>query len=292
MSFEIKQDQYNFSKIKKEYNKSIQHILKNKTYLSLPKNIDNNDLYSSDNIKCNIPFNQIGTIDKYGILYFYDDKGIYFFDSNNIKHLLCESKIENSFLFYLKSNQSIFKVSVLNIKTNENISNNNINNNMDYLVIIIKGEKGNFIVYINIDNLFLEISRQEAVNIRNYYHIINDEEEKIDDNNNSKDKTDNKNNYIISNDISFSLYPKKENNFIKNDKEKNIIDKNNENENNKENKEVNLEEEDNKEKEIEDNKGEYIKEDIPLDLNFVLNIESMIFPQYYEPNKYLYNTII
>ena len=216
-----------------------------------------------------------GIINKYGILYFYNENGIYFFDNNNIKNILSEKKIESSFLFYLKSYQNIFKVSLLEIKLHEKIENNNANNKIPYLVIIIKGEKGNYIIYININNLFKEINRQEPINLKDIFNI---QEEKPIENNDSKENIG-KNNLIISNDILFSLYSQKKDHKDNNDKEKDI---NNNEDSNKSKESIKSEEE----------KNENMIEEIPLDLDFVLNVESMIFQQYYNPSKSSNNKII
>jgi len=99
-----------FKIIKNYNNRTIQHILKNNIYLKLSENKIKNS-HSLHYSKNKILFNQLNSIDEYGILYFYDENGIYFFDNNNIKNILTEKKIENSFLFYLKSFQKIFKIS-------------------------------------------------------------------------------------------------------------------------------------------------------------------------------------
>ena len=82
-------------KIIKDNNNSIQHILKNNIFLKLPENYNNID--NLNNFKNEILFNQFGTINRYGILYFYNETGIYFFDNSNIKNILTEKKIESSF---------------------------------------------------------------------------------------------------------------------------------------------------------------------------------------------------
>ena len=98
MSFSSNDEKIIPIQIKNDKNKSIKHILKNTTNLKFINQNNNNKPLNMFNIS----FNQFGLINKYGILFFYDENGIYFFDSHNINNLLTEKKVENNFLFYLK----------------------------------------------------------------------------------------------------------------------------------------------------------------------------------------------
>ena len=261
----------NHLKIGKANNEPIQHILKNTTYFKISGNDENNEIIKNKKEKkIKTLFNQINTINKYGLLYYYDENGIYFFDNKNINNILTEKKIENNFLFYLKSFQKIFKLEILELKCNEECANKNMNNTITYMVIISKGEKGNFIIYINIDTLFKEVSKQESINIKNIFKIK--EEEKISQNIEENDL--NKNNFSICNDIIFTIVSKK--------------NENNEKEN------MDIKEENSEEKKNENiNKvDEELDKEIPLNLDMEINIQSMIIQNYFEPNKFEGNKII
>ena len=221
-------------RIIKDNNRSIQHILKNNIYLKLPENninIDNPNMFRNK-----ILFNQFGTIDSYGLLYFYNENGIYFFDNKSVKNILTEKKIESNFLFYLKSFQKIFKICLLDFNLNNNTGNQNKNNIIIFLVIIIKGENGNYILYINIDTLFKEVNQQETINLKEIFNIKeeeniiqNNEEKGKNNDDNNKNEENNKNNFIISNDIIFTIYSKNDNdsNDKNNEIKNNNIDNNN-----------------------------------------------------------------
>ena len=58
----------------------------------------------------NLKFNQISIIPKYGLLYFYNESGIYFLDSSKIKELFDDEKdLLFSNLFFLKC-KNIYKI--------------------------------------------------------------------------------------------------------------------------------------------------------------------------------------
>ena len=255
-------------KISKDDNKSIQHTLQNTTYLKISDKDIRNEIIA-ENKKIKIPFNQINTINKYGIFYYYDENGIYFFDKNSINKLLIEKKIGKNFLFYLKSFQKIFKVEILEIKSKEQCANININNVITYLVIISKGGKGNFIIYINIDTLFKEVSKQESINIKDIFKIKEEEKDNIKEKKSNEENDLKNNNLIVCNDIIFTIFSNNNENI----EEENI--KNEEDEKNENIKKVNK-----------------IDEEVSLDLDMEINIHSMIKQNYYVPNKFKGNKII
>ena len=102
----------------------------------------------------NLKYNQLNTIDKYGLFYFYNESGIYFIDNSNLKIL---KKIENkdlSFtdLFFLKC-ENIFNVFTLTVQSGK-----------IYLIICTKNPKGySFLIYISLEKLIEKINVQEKI---------------------------------------------------------------------------------------------------------------------------------
>ena len=101
----------------------------------------------------NIKFNQLNTIDKYGLIYFYNEKGIYFVDNKNIKNFIINENgdIPYNDLFFLKC-ENIFKIFIY--EKDDKI----------YLIICTKKIKEYcFMFYLNIENLIEVINKQEKI---------------------------------------------------------------------------------------------------------------------------------
>ena len=142
--------------------KIINHIKLAKAFF--PYINKNSDLVSEN---CKIKYNQLNTIDKYGLIYFFNEKGIYFIDNSKIQNLFIEkAEISRDKIFFLHSKQQIINVSkseskdelflVLHVKNNENES---------------------LLEYINIKKMLNKLKDVEEI-----YHKkeIEDSEEKIE----------------------------------------------------------------------------------------------------------------
>ena len=120
----------------------------------------------NSNIKCN----QINVIEKYGILYFFNEEGIYFLDNSKMKVLLELNKdISYSDLFFLKC-KNIFKVESLeeDIKT--------------FLVICTKKDtedSQSFIIYIDIEEFIEKINKQKNIYDTKIIEIIEKKEKNL-----------------------------------------------------------------------------------------------------------------
>ena len=135
---------------------------------TMKKFCDNKDISQNNS---NIKFNQLNVIEKYGILYFYNDSGIYFLDNSKMQKLFENTKdISLSDLFFLKC-QNIFKIFL--IDEGENTST--------YLVLCVKkfqNEENSFLIYIDIENIIEKLSKQ--INIYDIEKIEKlEEKEKI-----------------------------------------------------------------------------------------------------------------
>ena len=85
----------------------INHIQLSKTFFPF---INNNSDVKSEN--CKIKYNQLNTIDEYGLIYFFDEKGIFFIDNSKIKNIFVdEAEISRGNFFFLNSKQEIINVS-------------------------------------------------------------------------------------------------------------------------------------------------------------------------------------
>ena len=125
-----------------------------KKAISYMSTFNNDKDLSNDN--SNLKYNQISTIPKYGLLYFYNETGIYFLDNSKIKELFDDKKdLSLSNLFFLKC-KNIYKI--FSIEENDNA----------YLIICIqkdeKDENSNsFLIYINIENLIKKLSKENNI---------------------------------------------------------------------------------------------------------------------------------
>ena len=125
------------------------------------------------NDNSNIKFKQINNIPKYGIIYFYNESGIYFLDNSNIKELF-EDKNDLYFsnLFFLKC-KNIFKV--LSIEDKDKV----------YLIIIIKRDEkeensNSLIIYIDLENLIDKIRNQKKIYNTKIIEELEKEEENFE----------------------------------------------------------------------------------------------------------------
>ena len=90
----------------------------------------------NDNI--DLKYNQLGVVEKYGLIYFYNESGIYFMENSKLKYLKIEENKDLSYtnLFYFKC-ENIFNV--FQIENEDNI----------YLVICTKNlEEYSFLFYM------------------------------------------------------------------------------------------------------------------------------------------------
>ena len=108
----------------------------------------------NDNI--DLKYNQLGVVEKYGLIYFYNESGIYFMENSKLKYLKIEENKDLSYtnLFYFKC-ENIFNV--FQIENEDNI----------YLVICTKNlEEYSFLFYISLEKLI-----EVAKNQQNIYDI-------------------------------------------------------------------------------------------------------------------------
>ena len=144
-------------KRKPEYTKfQTDNTIVNKKYLTLNStfmtNFNKGKDIQLDN--SNLKYNQMNTIDKYGLIYFYNESGIYFMDNSKLKHLkVYENKdISYTDLFFIKC-ENIFNIFLLPEK-DEKI----------YLIICTKNIPDNsFLFFIAIENLIKEINKQNNI---------------------------------------------------------------------------------------------------------------------------------
>ena len=157
--------------IKKEKYEKIELSNKKKSFrkkcCSYMSNFNKERDLSQDN--SNIKCNQINVIEKYGILYFFNEDGIYFLDNSKMKVLLELNKdISYSDLFFLKC-KNIFKVVSLEdgVKT--------------FLIICTKKDPDvedsqSFIIYIDIEEFIEKINKQKNIYDTKIIEIIEKKE--------------------------------------------------------------------------------------------------------------------
>ena len=108
----------------------------------------------------NIKHNQISVIEKYGVLYFFNEEGIYFLDNSKMKELINDYKdLSYSELFHLKC-KNIFKIFTVEEdgKTYLIICTKKVQDNID---------SNNILIYIDIDNLIVKINHQKIIYDKN-----------------------------------------------------------------------------------------------------------------------------
>ena len=104
----------------------------------------------------NLKYNQLNTIDKYGLIYFYNESGIYFLDNSKINLLFrANTDLSLSDLFFLKF-KNIYKT--FKIEEDSKI----------FLIICTKKEKNNensnsFLIYIDIAKFIEKINSQKRI---------------------------------------------------------------------------------------------------------------------------------
>jgi len=122
-----------------------------KSYTFMENFIKNKDLVQDNS---NLRFNQLNSIDKYGLIYFYDENGIYFLDNTKLKELFKKNiNLVNYYLFFLKC-KNIFKI--FTTEENQKI----------FLIICIKKDENyshSFLIYIDMDNLIEKAKNQKAI---------------------------------------------------------------------------------------------------------------------------------
>ena len=119
---------------------------------STMKRFCENKNISENNSK--IKFNQLSVIDKYGVLYFFNESGIYFLDNSKMKELFEEKKdLSFSNLFFLKC-KNIYKLFLIE------------ENGKTYLIICVKkfkNEENSFLIYIDFENIIEELDKQKNI---------------------------------------------------------------------------------------------------------------------------------
>ena len=101
----------------------------------------------------NLKYNQINTVDKYGLIYFYNESGIYFMDNSKLKNLKIKENQDLSYtdLFFIKC-EKIFNV--FQIEKDDNI----------FLIICTKNkEEYSFLFYISLDNLIESAKKEQDI---------------------------------------------------------------------------------------------------------------------------------
>jgi len=136
-----------------------------KNYTFMEYFIKNKDLVQDNS---NLKFNQINAIDKYGLIYFYDENGIYFLDNTKIQQLFKKNiNLVNYYLFFLKC-KNIFKI--FTIEENERI----------FLIICTKKDENyshSFLIYIDMDNFIQKATNQKAIYDIKIMEELEEEEE-------------------------------------------------------------------------------------------------------------------
>ena len=145
----MENDKPNFEKIKKD-----EKIL-NKKYHPINNTFMSNFNKGKDitNDEYNLKYNQLNTVDKYGLLYFYNESGIYFMDNSRLKYLKIKENEDLSFtnLFFLKCD-NIFNV--FQIEKDDNV----------FLIICTKNrEEYSFLFYISLDKLIESAKKEEKI---------------------------------------------------------------------------------------------------------------------------------
>ena len=108
------------------------------------------------NDESNLKYNQLNVVDKYGLIYFYNESGIFFLDNSRLKCLKIKENDDLSFtdLFYIKCD-NIFNI--FQIEKDDDI----------FLIICTKNrEDYSFLFYISLDKL-IESAKKE----KNIYDI-------------------------------------------------------------------------------------------------------------------------
>ena len=146
---EKKEKKPNYQKIPKDDN------IIPKKYHKINTNFMSNFNKGKDIIQDNsmLKYNQVGVIEKYGLLYFYNESGIYFIDNSKLKILkVVENKdISYTDLFFLKCDD-VFNV--FQIEEKEKI----------FLIICTKNNKEySFLIYISIEKLIEAMNSAEKI---------------------------------------------------------------------------------------------------------------------------------
>ena len=136
-----------------------------KNYTFMENFIKNKDLVQDNS---HLKFNQINSIDKYGLIYFYDEYGIYFLDNTKIQQLFKKNiNLVNYYLFFLKC-KNIFKI--FTIEENQKI----------FLIICTKKDENyphSFLIYIDMDNFIQKAKNQKAIYDIKIMEELEEEEE-------------------------------------------------------------------------------------------------------------------
>jgi hypothetical protein len=122
-----------------------------KSYTFMENFLKNKDLVQDNS---HLKFNQINSIEKYGLIYFYDEYGIYFLDNTKIKELFRKNiNLVNYYLFFLKC-KNIFKIFTIE------------ENQKTFLIICTKKDENyshSFLIYIDIENFIEKAKNQKAI---------------------------------------------------------------------------------------------------------------------------------
>ena len=122
-----------------------------KSYTFMENFLKNKNLVQDNS---HLKFNQINSIEKYGLIYFYDEYGIYFLDNTKIKELFRKNiNLVNYYLFFLKC-KNIFKIFTIE------------ENQKTFLIICTKKDENyshSFLIYIDIDNFIEKAKNQKEI---------------------------------------------------------------------------------------------------------------------------------
>ena len=136
-----------------------------KNYTFMENFIKNKDLVQDNS---HLKFNQINSIDKYGLIYFYDEYGIYFLDNTKIQQLFKKNiNLVNYYLFFLKC-KNIFKI--FTIEENQKV----------FLIICTKKDENyphSFLIYIDMENFIEKAKNQKAIYDIKIMEELEEEEE-------------------------------------------------------------------------------------------------------------------
>ena len=147
--------------------------LVNKKYKCLNSTFMTNFNKGKDIVQDNskLKYNQLNTIDKYGIFYFYNDSGIYFLSNSHLKTLIVYKNKDISYtdLFFVKC-ENIYNVFLLEQEDSGKI----------YLIICTKNpEQYSFLIYISVKELIEAMNKQKDIYDIKIIQNLEDKESKF-----------------------------------------------------------------------------------------------------------------
>ena len=161
------EEEIHYEKIKEDRD------LVNKKYKYLNSTFMTNYNKGKDIVKdnSNLKYNQINTIDKYGLFYFYNESGIYFISNSHLKCLIINKNKDISYtdLFFLKCD-NIYNVFLLEHEESGKI----------YLIICTKNpEEYSFLIYISVKELIEAMNKQKDIYDIKIIQNLEDKESKF-----------------------------------------------------------------------------------------------------------------